>query len=93
LLGNGEAGVGNFAAAAAAWNKALAARFDPTLAAEAAEAAADAEGRVTSATALLFRQALQAAPVDAPWRPIAKRRLSEYAAGAKGVGSPASARK
>jgi cytochrome c-type biogenesis protein CcmH len=93
LLGNGEAGVGNFAAAAAAWNKALAARFDPTLAAEAAEAAADAEGRVTSTTAILFRQALQAAPVDAPWRPIAERRLSEYAAGAKGVGSPASAGK
>jgi cytochrome c-type biogenesis protein CcmH len=92
LLGNAEASAGNFAAAAAAWNKALAARFDPTLAAEAAEAAANAEGRVTSTTALLFRKALQAAPTDAPWRPIAERRLSEYAAGPKGGAMPAAAR-
>lgn len=80
-LGTIEASRHNFAAAAAAWDKALAARFDPTLAAEAAEAAADAEGRVTAPTALLFRRALQAAPANAPWRPIAERRLSEYVGG------------
>ena len=92
LLGNVEAGRRNFAAAAAAWDKALAAGFDPTLAAEAAEAAADAEGRVTATTALLFRKALQAAPANAPWRPIAERRLSEYATGAKAGGTPAAVR-
>jgi len=84
LLGNMEAGRHNFAAAAAAWNKALAVRFDPTLAAEAAEAMADAEGHVTASTALLFRKALQAAPIDESWRPIAERRLHEYAAGEEG---------
>lgn len=82
LLGNAEASLGNFAAAAAAWDKALVVRFDPTLAAEAAEASANADGRVTAATASLFRRALQAAPADASWRPTAERRLSEYAAGA-----------
>jgi cytochrome c-type biogenesis protein CcmH len=87
LLGNMEAGRHNFAAAAAAWSKALAIRFDPTLAAEAAEAMADADGQVTETTALLFRKALQAGPIDAPWRPIAERRLHEYAAGEQGYGA------
>lgn len=80
LLGNAEASRRNFAAAAAAWNKALAARFDPTLAAEAAEAATEADGHVTPATAALFRKALQEAPADAPWRPMAEKRLKEAAA-------------
>ena len=89
LLGNVEASRRNFAAAAAAWDEALVVRFDPTLAAEAAEAAVDAEGRVTATTAALFRKALRAAPADAPWRPIAQRRLSEYAADGEGRGTPA----
>ncbi len=88
LLGNVEASRLNFAAAAAAWHKALAVRFDPTLAAAAAEAAADAEGRVTATTAALFRRALLAAPTDAPWRAIAERRLSEYTASETGGGTP-----
>jgi cytochrome c-type biogenesis protein CcmH len=87
LLGNMEADRHNFAAAAAAWSKALAVRFDPTLAAEAAEAMADAEGHITAATAQLFRKALQAGPMDAPWRSIAERRLNEYASGQKGQGA------
>jgi cytochrome c-type biogenesis protein CcmH len=87
LLGNIEVSRHNFTAAAAAWGKALAVRFDPTLAAEVAEAMADEEGHVTATTALLFRKALQAGPIDAPWRSIAERRLSEYAAGEEGHGA------
>jgi cytochrome c-type biogenesis protein CcmH len=87
LLGSIEAGRHNSAAAAAAWSKALAVRFDPTLAAETAEAMANAEGHVTATTALLFRKALQAGPIDAPWRSIAERRLNEYAAGEEGHGA------
>jgi cytochrome c-type biogenesis protein CcmH len=86
LLGNMEASRHNFAAAAA-WGKALVVRFAPTLAAEAAEAMVDAEGHVTATTALLFRKALQAGPIDAPWRPIAERRLHEYAVGEEGQGA------
>ena len=42
LLGNAEASRGNLAAAADAWRKALRVRFDPVLAAQAAEAAVQA---------------------------------------------------
>ncbi len=77
LLGGAEARLGNLGAAAAAWNTALAARFDPTLAAEAAEATAEANGRVTEESAALFRRALAEAPADAPWRKMAERRLTE----------------
>lgn len=87
LVGNIEARRHNFAAATVAWGKALAVRFDPTLAAETAEAMVDAEGHVTATTALLFRKALQAGPIDAPWRPIAERRLNEYTAGEEGQGA------
>ncbi len=77
LLGGAEARMGDFGAAAAAWDEALAVRFDPTLAAEAAEAATQAAGRVTDKAAALFERALAAAPRDAPWRPMAERRLAE----------------
>ena len=77
LLGNTEALRGNLAAAAAAWRTALQAKYDPTLAAQTAEALTDAAGRVTEEAATLFRGALQAAPMDAPWRPIAEHRLSQ----------------
>lgn len=78
LLGGAEARLGNLGAAAAAWRTALATRFDPTLAAEAAEATTEANGAVTEQAAALFRQALAAAPPDAPWRPMAERRLAEH---------------
>lgn len=77
LLGGAEARLGNLGAAAAAWKTALAARFDPTLAAEAAEASVEANGRVTDEAAALFRRALAKAPADAPWRTMAERRLAE----------------
>jgi cytochrome c-type biogenesis protein CcmH len=82
LLGNVEASRRNWSAAADAWNKALAARFDPTLAVEAAEAATEAEGKISPASAALFRRALAEAPADAPWRPMAEKRVKEADAGA-----------
>lgn len=78
LLGGAEARLGNLGAAATAWKTALAARFDPTLAAEAAEATTEASGRVTDAAAALFRRALAEAPADTPWRKMAERRLDEH---------------
>jgi cytochrome c-type biogenesis protein CcmH len=77
LLGNAEVSRGRLNAAADAWRTALATRFDPTLAAEAAEAITEAEGRVTDDAAALFRRALAEAPADAPWRPMVQKRLSE----------------
>jgi cytochrome c-type biogenesis protein CcmH len=78
LLGGAEARLGDLNGAANAWKIALAARFDPTLALEAAEATAEASGRVTEEAAALFRRALAAAPPDAPWRKMAEGRLAEY---------------
>lgn len=75
LLGNAEARLGNMTDAAAAWQKALVARFDPTLAAETAEAMTEAEGHVTPAAGALFRRALAEAPASAPWRAMVERRL------------------
>lgn len=75
LLGNAEARLGNMPEAAAAWQKALENRFDPTLAAETAEAMTEANGHVTPEAAALFRRALAEAPANAPWRPMAERRL------------------
>lgn len=77
LLGNAEASRGNMPAAAAAWGTALQSRYDPTLAAETAEALTEAAGHVTDEAAKLFRGALDAAPKDAPWRPMAERRLQQ----------------
>jgi cytochrome c-type biogenesis protein CcmH len=75
LLGNAEASRGNMREAAAAWGTALAARFDPTLAVETAEAITESQGRVTDEAASLFRRALAEAPADAPWRTMAQKRL------------------
>ena len=76
LLGSAEEARGNDAAAAAAFRMALRGRFDPTIAARAAEASVRAEGGVSDSTAALFRRALAAAP-DAPWRPLAEQRLQQ----------------
>jgi cytochrome c-type biogenesis protein CcmH len=77
LLGNAEASRGNLPDAAAAWRTALAVRFDPTIAAEAAEAITEVQGHVTDDAAALFRRALAEAPADAAWRPLAEKRLAE----------------
>jgi cytochrome c-type biogenesis protein CcmH len=77
LLGNFEDASGNLPAAAEAWRKALDARFDPTLAAQTAEAITRVRGSVTPEAAALFRRALAEAPSDAPWRQIAEQRLAE----------------
>jgi cytochrome c-type biogenesis protein CcmH len=76
LLGNAEARLGHMTPAADAWSTALAAQFDPTLAVETAEAMTEASGHVTAAAADLFRRALAEGPADAPWRPMAERRLA-----------------
>jgi cytochrome c-type biogenesis protein CcmH len=77
LLGNAEASRGRLNEAASAWRTALGIRFDPTIAAEAAEAITEVQGRVTAEAAQLFRQALEGSTPDAPWRPMAQKRLSE----------------
>lgn len=77
LLGNAEASRGRLKDAAAAWRTALTVRFDPTLAAEAGEAITEVNGKVTDEAVALFRQALAEAPAEAPWRPMAEKRLSE----------------
>jgi cytochrome c-type biogenesis protein CcmH len=77
LLGNFEDSLGNLPEAAVAWHKALDARFDPTLAAQTAEALTRVNGTVTAEAAALFRRALAAAPANAPWREIAEQRLTE----------------
>jgi cytochrome c-type biogenesis protein CcmH len=77
LLGNAEASRGRLPEAADAWRTALATRFDPTIAAEAAEAITEAQGHVTDEAAALFRRALAESSADAPWRPMAEKRLSE----------------
>jgi cytochrome c-type biogenesis protein CcmH len=77
LLGNAEASRGRLSEAADAWRTALNVRFDPTLAAEAGEAITEINGKVTGEAAALFRHALAEAPAEAPWRPMAEKRLSE----------------
>jgi len=78
LLGNAEIQRGHMREGADAWRKALAAGFDPTLAAITAAAITEAEGKVTQEAADLFRNALATAPADAPWRPMAEKRLREF---------------
>ncbi len=68
LLGNAEASRGHLGEAAAAWKMALEAGFNPALAAQAAEAQTQADGKVTDETRDLFKRALAEAPPDAPWQ-------------------------
>lgn len=77
LLGNAEAARGHDMDAAAAWRRALAIRFDPTLAVQAGAAELRAKGTVDGGIADLFRQALAAAP-DAPWRAAVEERLKDF---------------
>jgi cytochrome c-type biogenesis protein CcmH len=75
LLAGAEEARGNDAAAAVAWQAALAAHFNPEIAARAAEALTRAAKRVTPEAAALYRQALAVAPPDAPWKPLVEQRL------------------
>ena len=78
LLGNAEEGRGNLAAAAAAWGKAVSIRFDPGLAAMAAEARTMVDGGMVDAeSADLFARALAEGDKDAPWRDTAQKRLAQ----------------
>ena len=77
MLGSLELSRGDFPAAASAWKVALATRFDPTLAAETGEVLTEMNGSVTPEAAALFRRALAEAPADAPWRPMAERRMKD----------------
>ena len=76
LLGNVEEARGRDKAAAAAWQQALVGKFDPLIAAEAAEAASRDEGVVSDNSAVLFRRALAEGPANAPWRSVAEQRLA-----------------
>ena len=75
LLGNAEARLGDMPGAAQAWQTALDAEFDPALAVETAEAITEANGKVTTQAATLFRRALMEGDPNAPWRPMAVQRL------------------
>ncbi|MDE2516395.1 MAG: c-type cytochrome biogenesis protein CcmI, partial [Rhodospirillales bacterium] len=79
LLGNAEASRGRLDQAVSAWQEALAAHFEATLAAETAEAMSEVAGHVPPEAAALFRRALAAAPADAPWRGLAEQRLAQAA--------------
>ena len=77
VLGNAELSAGHLPEAAAAWQHVLNDRFDPTLAAETAEVMTEAADHVTMQALSLFKRALAQAPADAPWRPMAERRVAE----------------
>ena len=77
LLGNAEDSVGHLPQAVDAWRHALDIRFDAGLAAMIAEGQTRLDGKVSPASADLFRRALAAAPSDAPWRGIVEKRLAE----------------
>ena len=77
LLGQVEAARNDWGQAALAWRRALADGFEPTLAAQTAEAQVRAEGGVSAESAGMFRRALDAAPKDAPWRLLAEQRIAQ----------------
>ncbi len=77
LLGNAEQARGNLPAAAAAWRQAVRIRFEPHLAALAAEAQTQADGgRVSAASLDLYRRALAAAPPGAAWLATVRQRIA-----------------
>ncbi|GBQ39881.1 c-type cytochrome biogenesis protein CcmI [Komagataeibacter europaeus] len=78
LLGQAEAGRDHYAAAAQAWRNAIEQRFDPEVAARAAEAQMMADGgHISPETADLYRRALDAAPANAPWRMTVQQRIAQ----------------
>jgi cytochrome c-type biogenesis protein CcmH len=77
ILGNAELSRGHLPEAAEAWKVVLADHFDPTLAAQTAEVLTEVAGRATPESLALFKRALAEAPPDAPWRPMAEKRITE----------------
>ncbi len=77
LLGNTEDTNGDLPAAAAAWREAVRLRFEPGLAALAAEAQTRVDGHVGADAAALFARALAQGAKDAPWRPLAEQRVQQ----------------
>jgi cytochrome c-type biogenesis protein CcmH len=77
LLGNAEDSEGHLAQAAQAWRQAVRLRFDPSLAALAAEAQTRVEGSVSADSRALFTRALAEGPKDAPWRHVAEQRTQQ----------------
>ncbi len=77
LLGRTELTLGHLPEAADAWRRALASRFDPTLAASTAELLTESQGHMSDEAAALFRRALAEAPPDVPWRKGVEARLRQ----------------
>jgi cytochrome c-type biogenesis protein CcmH len=78
ILGQAELSRGHLAEAGDAWKHVLAEKFDPTLAAETGEVLTEAAGgKITPEALALFKRALAEAPADAPWRPMAEKRVME----------------
>ncbi|HQT66311.1 MAG: c-type cytochrome biogenesis protein CcmI [Rhodospirillales bacterium 20-60-12] len=74
--------------AIAAWQTAIKAGFDPTIAAELAELESEQSGHVTPEAAALFREALAHAPPNAPWIPIAQQRIASLPSPPNDLTSP-----
>jgi cytochrome c-type biogenesis protein CcmH len=78
ILGQAELSRGHLTEAGDAWKHVLAEKFDPTLAAETGEVLTEAAGgKITPEALALFKRALAEAPADAPWRPMAEKRVAE----------------
>ena len=77
ILGQAELSRGHLPEAAAAWKHVLDVKFDPTLGAETAEVLTEVSGKITPEALALFKRALAEAPADAPWRPMAEKRIAE----------------
>ena len=77
ILGRAELSLGHLPEAADAWQRVLEVNFDPTLAAQTAEVITEANNRITPEALALFKRALAAAPANAPWRPMAEKRIAE----------------
>jgi cytochrome c-type biogenesis protein CcmH len=78
ILGKAELELGHLPEAIDAFQHVLADRFEPTIAAETAEMMTEVAGNTVTPEALaLFKRAMAAAPADAPWRPMARKRIAE----------------
>ena len=77
ILGRAELQRGHLPEAAEAWKTVLAQKFDPTLAVQTAEVMYEAAQKMTPEALAMFKRALAEAPADAPWRPMAQKRIAE----------------
>lgn len=77
ILGRAELTRGHLPEAAEAWKTVLAQKFDPTLAVQTAEVMYEAAQKMTPEALAMFKRALAEAPADAPWRPMARKRIAE----------------